>query len=98
MSDLWDDRKLYDDRDPTEQGDWFIRHMHHLTTENLHSKAEIAEELAHRDIEIERLRSELASCIDALDRISMIPDRGTDRKTLVSVVALARSELSKHGR
>ena len=56
MSELRDNEKLYAERDPMAQdeaGGYFARHMHHMTTENLHSKAEIAEELAHRDIQIE---------------------------------------------
>lgn len=56
---LQEDAKLYGDRDPFEQGDWFLRHMHHMTIEGLHSKAAIAEELAHRDIKIDRLRDKL---------------------------------------
>ena len=53
------DMKLYAERDPEEQGEWFVRHMSAMTKENLHSKAEIAEELAHRDIRIEALEAEI---------------------------------------
>ena len=53
------DMKLYAVRDPEEQGEWFVRHMSAMTKENLHSKAEIAEELAHRDIRIEALEAEI---------------------------------------
>jgi hypothetical protein len=59
MTDLRDNEKLYGDRDPVAQGDHFVRHMHHMTTENLHSKAAIAEELAHRDIALEQKDAEL---------------------------------------
>lgn len=34
----------------------FAKHMHQMTVEGLHSKAEIAIELAWRDLQLERLR------------------------------------------
>ena len=49
---------LYADRDPRKLEPQFSQHMHAMTAENLHSKAAIAEELAHRDREIERLTAE----------------------------------------
>ena len=68
--DLRDNEKLYGERDPMAQdeaGGYFARHMHHMTTENLHSKAEIAEELAHRDIQIEAKDQRIAELIEELD-------------------------------
>ena len=65
--DLRDNEKLYGERDPMAQdeaGGYFARHMHHMTTENLHSKAEIAEELAHRDIQIEAKDQRIAELVD----------------------------------
>ena len=47
MSDL-----LYAERDPEaldEAGGYYMKHVMAMTSENLHSKAAIAAELAHRD-------------------------------------------------
>lgn len=41
------------------QGGFYIRHVQALTAEALHSKSDIAAELAQRDIEIRDLRAEL---------------------------------------
>lgn len=53
--------KHYAKRDPEAQGDHYIKHVSAMTTEGLHAKSDIAAELAHRDIEIERLRAALAA-------------------------------------
>lgn len=49
----------YADRDPMaldKAGNYYIRHVSAMTREGLHSKADIAAELAWRDCEIDRLR------------------------------------------
>ncbi|NKF21563.1 hypothetical protein [Solimonas marina] len=51
--------KLYAERDVIQQADHYFRHVMAMTAEGLHSKADVAAELAHRDIEIERLRAAL---------------------------------------
>lgn len=52
--------KLYAKRSVMEQGKYYIDHVMAMTAEGLHSKADIAAELAHRDIEIQQLKSRLA--------------------------------------
>ena len=52
-------KKLYAERDIVEQGDYYSRHTSAMTGEGLHSKSDIAAELAHRDIEIDHLQSEV---------------------------------------
>lgn len=52
-------QKLYAERDIIEQGDYYFRHASAMTGEGLHSKSDIAAELAHRDIQIDRLREQL---------------------------------------
>lgn len=47
--------KLYAERDIIAQGQTYCDHVMAMTAESLHSKSDIAAELAHRDIEIERL-------------------------------------------
>ena len=48
-------KKLYARRDAMEQGQFYADHISAMTTEELHSKADIAKELAHRDIKIDKL-------------------------------------------
>lgn len=51
--------KLYAERDCEELGEDYMRHLSAMTTEKLHSKGDIAAELAWRDREIRRLRTAL---------------------------------------
>ena len=51
---------LYAERDIIEQGKHYSQHTSAMTSEGLHSKSDIAAELAHRDIEIERLQARVA--------------------------------------
>jgi hypothetical protein len=56
------DDKLYAERDTEqldEDGDYHFIHLLHMTTEALHSKRDIAAELAWRDREIDRLKAKL---------------------------------------
>lgn len=53
---------LYPPRDPLaldRAGGYYARHVRGMTAEKLHGKAEIAEQLAWRDAEIDRLRAAL---------------------------------------
>jgi len=62
--------KLYAKRDPYEQdstpnpitgekwGNYYCRHVGAMTAEGLHSKSDIAMELAHRDIQIDALHKD----------------------------------------
>ena len=52
----------YKERDPMkldELGDYFCKHMAAMTTEELHSKSDIAMELGHRDMIIDTLKANL---------------------------------------
>lgn len=65
-------RKQYSERDPIEQdrqGNYYCRHVSAMTAEGLHSKSDIAAELAHRDIEIDRLTKLLNERVE-LERAS----------------------------
>ena len=61
---------LYSERDIIEQGDHYSRHTSAMTGEGLHSKSDIAAELAHRDIEIERLQARVSELYSALDNVN----------------------------
>lgn len=50
--------KLYGHFDSSEYEPHYCKHVMAMTAEELHSKADIASELAYRDQEIERLRAE----------------------------------------
>ncbi len=58
--------KIYGNRDPLAQdeepGGFFSLHMEHLTTEDLHGKGDIAMELAHRDMVIDRRQKRPSIC------------------------------------
>jgi len=49
-------KKLYGRRDTIGQGVHYINHLSTMNSEGLHSKADIAKELAHRDIKIKQLQ------------------------------------------
>lgn len=57
----------YADRDPEALGEHYTKHVQAMTEEGLHSKAAIAAELAHRDIKIETLQSQLTNARLATD-------------------------------
>jgi len=48
--------RLYAKRDIEAQAGHYMRHICAMTDENLQSKSDIAAELAHRDIQIARLK------------------------------------------
>ena len=55
------DVKLYGHREEGTESDFYIQHVMAMTGEKLHSKAEIAAELAYRDQRIAELEAQLAS-------------------------------------
>ena len=61
--------KLYAERDICEQdakGGFYIKHVLAMTSEGLHSKSDLAAELAHRDLRIQQLEAVLNSTRDYL--------------------------------
>lgn len=52
--------KQYAERDIVEQDEYYVRHVHAMTAEDLHSKSAIAAELAHRDMRIDSLKAKAA--------------------------------------
>jgi len=48
--------KHYAERDIVKQGQVYVDHVSAMTGEGLHEKSDIAAELAHRDIEIQKLQ------------------------------------------
>lgn len=51
--------KLYAERDIIELGEYYTKHISAMTNEGLHSKSDIAAELAFRDAEIDQLKKEI---------------------------------------
>jgi len=56
--------KLYARLNPAGLEPYYSRHVAAMTEEELHSKGEIAAELAVRDMEIERLRAALRQIVE----------------------------------
>ncbi len=52
-------KKHYADRDAEDQGDYYMTHLVAMTEEGLNLKSDIAAELAHRDIIIHGLETQL---------------------------------------
>ena len=63
--------KLYDRRDIEGQEQYYLDHIMAMTGEDLHSKSDIAAELAHRDIEIDKLKEEVQKLKDGDGEYSM---------------------------
>lgn len=57
--------KHYATRDPMALGEHYTAHVMAMTAEALHSKSDIAAELAWRDAELARLREALGPAVDA---------------------------------
>lgn len=55
------EEKLYADRDPSKLEPYYSRHVAAMTSEGLHSKSDIAAELAFRDERISLLRIRLGA-------------------------------------
>ncbi len=57
----------YIKHDPVKLGGYYTRHVEAMTAEGLERKSEIANQLAWRDQEIDRLKGENAKLLDAID-------------------------------
>ena len=65
--------KHYAKRDPEAQGNHYINHVYAMTTEGLHATRRTSQ-LAHSDIEIERLRAALAAPAQAAAPIKTLTE------------------------
>lgn len=66
--------KLYAERNIIDLGEYYTKHISAMTEEKLHSKSDIAAELAFRDAEIDRLRNKLIEeCINFQKTVSQFP-------------------------
>ncbi len=83
-------KKLYAERDPESQGEYYMRHLNAMTAEELHHKGDIASELAHRDMLIDEL-VELAKLASRPERDSCDQYHGWHNK----LVSTARCLLAK---
>lgn len=82
--------KLYAERDIMAQGQTYCDHVNQMTAEGLHAKSDIAAELAHRDIEIERLRKRLQEIeVKASAFVSIDPRANNFAKWLQLVASTA---------
>lgn len=63
------DMKLYAERDIISQGRVYTNHVFQMTREGLHSKSDIAAELAHRDIQLAELQKKNAELLAQVSRM-----------------------------
>ena len=83
-------KKLYTERNARKQGQVYMDHVMAMTTEELHSKADIASELAHRDIRITELEGVLNDLLN--DCINFDGEKLTDLFMIKAARALCKSE------
>ena len=82
----------YADRDVFELIPYYGKHVLAMTAEGLHNKSDIAAELAHRDIEIDRLRAELEREEQEHDRATTLHATAVkERDALAALLREARS-------
>jgi hypothetical protein len=86
--------KLYAERDVLKQGQHYVRHVEAMTAEGLHSKADIAAELAHRDIQIEQL-TRAADALVAWRRASESAKRLADLNVITDELWTLAGEIIK---
>jgi hypothetical protein len=84
--------KQYAKRDHMAQdaaGGYYIRHVEAMTAEGLHEKSDIAGELAHRDIQITRLRREVAFYTQRMDALQKVQSkmRDPERQAVCDILA-----------
>ncbi len=82
--------KLYPPQDPIKLGAHYTRHIAAMTTEELHSKADIAEQLAWRDLEIEHLRLAVNWENDCSEQYRMSLEQVTCQWRTAQAAALTR--------
>lgn len=66
--------KLYGERNLEELGQHFTNHLSAMTSEDLHSKSDIAAELAYRDSVIEKLNNDIENYIIEIEGINILND------------------------
>lgn len=88
------DRKHYAERDVRALGHHYINHVAAMTNEGLHSKSDIAAELAHRDQERDELLAALKDARKALAAASTRDPVFTDDYETANAL-IARMEAGK---
>jgi len=86
------DKKLYAHRDIEGQKQFYLDHIYHMTSESLHSKSDIAAELAHRDIIINELLEALEDIIDSRLLVGLTELHDKVRDKAYAAIAKAKGE------
>ena len=84
--------KHYAERDHMAQdaaGNYYSRHVSAMTEEGLHAKSDIAAELAHRDIQIDRLRRSRDFYMKRCEALQVVQNkmRDPERKAVCDILA-----------
>lgn len=91
---------LYARRETEDQGEHYLRHLDAMTREKLFDKCAIAAELAHRDMEIDRLRAAMQEAWPVLHYYGHAPgeqhvNSPPSRRQAQDACRLAREVLSE---
>lgn len=81
--------KHYAPRDVVQldkEGNYYCRHVSAMTTENLHSKSDIAAELAWRDNQIDELKEQLRK-VTSREHPRMLPEHKINRFEVIDWTA-----------
>lgn len=84
----------YPQQNPIELGTYYLRHLNAMTREGLHDKSAIAEQLAWRDREIDRLRSSPKLPDQADGRKDWFSGNGDPPKNIRNLATLARDAIA----
>ena len=77
--------QIYVHDDHMEQGNIYMKHLSAMTKEQLHSKADIAGELAGRDIVIAKLTNFLEDAVKIIDTTSDVNLLNSHRSELITL-------------
>lgn len=88
----------YAERDIESIGNHYMVHIDAMTVESLHSKSDIAAELAFRDAEIESLRAQVESKWISVEDKLPTAERGTGYRQCISELVLVKSEEVMQGK
>lgn len=93
-------KKLYAERDCQELGNYYIQNVMAMTAEGLHSKSDIAAELAYRDMIIDRLKKEISITPGLRKKVLALCDEIDEREgsitfSMIDLVHEIRQTLEK---
>lgn len=83
-------KALYPKQDAEQLGKWYARHLEAMTAEGLHSKSDIAAQLAWRDKKISLQRDAMNELSAAVLSLKYVQDSTDHEKQMAKIIELAR--------